>query len=49
MGLNFKPYRSQLKDKMVKNKKNNKGWANDVNVINKGKENTKGKNAHIKL
>ncbi len=34
---------------MVKSKRNSKGWANDVNVINKGKENTKGKNAHITL
>jgi hypothetical protein len=34
---------------MVKNKKNNKGQANDVNVVKKGKENTKGKIAHIKL
>lgn len=30
---------------MVKNKRNDRGWANYVSVINKGKENTR-KNPH---
>jgi len=34
---------------MVKRKRNNKGRANDVNVVNIEKENTKGENAHIIL
>jgi hypothetical protein len=32
---------------MVKNKTNNKNQTNDVNVVNKGRENTKEKNPHI--
>ncbi len=31
---------------MIKNKRNNRGQANYVSVINKGKENTRKKNPH---
>jgi hypothetical protein len=31
---------------MFKRKMNNKSKANDVNVVNKGRENTKGENPH---
>jgi hypothetical protein len=43
--LNQKPHKSQMKNKMFKNKRNNRSMANDVNDI-KGKENTRGKNLH---
>ncbi len=33
-----------IKKKMVKHKMNNKSGSNDVNAINKGRENTRGKN-----
>jgi hypothetical protein len=49
MGLDHEPYRNQLRNKIVKSKMKNKGWANDVNVIHKGKGNTKGKNPHKTL
>jgi hypothetical protein len=45
--LDHEPHKNQLKNKMVKNKTNNKNKTNDVNVVNKGRENTKGKNPHI--
>ncbi len=38
--LDQKPHKSQLKNKMVKGKMDNRGWANDVSVIYKGRENT---------
>jgi hypothetical protein len=49
MGLDHEPYKNQLKNKIVKNKMKNKGWANDVNVIHKGKGSTKRKNPHKTL
>jgi hypothetical protein len=43
MGLDHEPYKNQLRNKIVKSKMKNKGWANDVNVIHKGKGIQKGK------
>jgi hypothetical protein len=34
---------------MVKSKMDDKGWANDVNVINKGRKNIKRKNPYKTL
>jgi hypothetical protein len=34
---------------MVKNKMKNRGWANDVSIIHKGRGNTKRKNPHRTL
>jgi len=39
--LDHKPHKNQLKNKMFKNKQNDINKANDVNVIIKGRENTK--------
>jgi hypothetical protein len=39
-----KLHKSQLINKMVKHKMNNKNTFNHVNVINKGRENTRGEN-----
>jgi hypothetical protein len=39
-----KLHKSQLRNKMVEHKMNNKSGFNDVNVTNKGRENTRGKN-----
>lgn len=36
MGLDHRPHISQLRNEMLKTKRNNKGKANDVNVVNKG-------------
>jgi hypothetical protein len=33
VGLDEKPHKNQLKNKMVKGKMNDIGWANDVKVI----------------
>jgi hypothetical protein len=49
MGLDHEPYKNQLRNKIVKSKMKNKGWANVVNVIHEGKGNTKGKNPHKTL
>jgi hypothetical protein len=43
MRLDHEPYRNQLRNKMLKSKMKNKGWANDVSIIHKGRGNTKGK------
>jgi hypothetical protein len=43
VGLDHEPHGNQLRNKMIKNKMNNKNQVNDVNVIHKGKENTRGK------
>ncbi len=44
--LDHKPHRSQLKNKMLKNKRNDKSKVNDVSVIGKRKENIRKENAH---
>jgi hypothetical protein len=41
--LDQDPHKSQLKNKMVKGKMNDRGWANDVSDVCKGSENTRGK------
>ncbi len=41
--LNHKPYKNQLKNKMVKSKTNNKSHTNYVSVVHKGRENTRKK------
>jgi hypothetical protein len=43
--LNQKPHKSQMKNKMLKKKRNNRSMANDVNDI-KRKENTRGINLY---
>jgi hypothetical protein len=37
--LNKQPHKSQLKNKVIKNKRDNMGKAKDMGVINQGKEN----------
>jgi hypothetical protein len=44
--LDHKPHRSQLKNKMLKNKRNDKSKVNDVSVIDKRKENIRRGNVH---
>jgi hypothetical protein len=49
VGLENKSHKSQLRNKMFKNKMNDRIRANDVNVINKGRENIRGKIVHKTL
>ncbi len=44
--LDHKPHRSQFKNKMLKNKRNDKSKVNDVSVISKKKENIRKENIH---
>lgn len=46
LGLNHKPHKSELKNKMIKNKMNDKGRTNDVSGVCKWRENTRGKNPY---
>jgi hypothetical protein len=44
VGFDHKFHKIQLRDEMIENKRNDRGMANDVSVINQIKENTKEKN-----
>ncbi len=33
LGLDQKPHKNQLRNKMVKGKMNDRGWANDVSIV----------------
>jgi len=46
VGLDHRPHISQLKNEMLKTKMNNKGKANDVNVVNKGLKGKYNKEKH---
>jgi hypothetical protein len=50
VGVDHKPHKNQLKNKMIKQKMNDKSQANNVNFISKGNEKiTNGKNHHRKF